>query len=296
MKCRSCKMDIPNGATVCPYCRMGQKRAGDLSCSGMLGALCCVVACFFALSMCSREPEKDSNTNSPAPTTTTAHLLSFAEQDKLVETLQNITKTTFGKNVSVIYDHIANRYNVRVWRESFAEFVNAENPDEWEKAIEQAISAEKILNQTIAEKDPTASLTFSYSSDEEGNNCLLTIHGGSVDYDARNPNPPETTSAETTTPPTEDSDVIQLNEHFVLSGLETEKTFLSSTITGIVTNVSDTDYSYVSISFALYDENGNKLEDAIDIVSGLKPGESWKFKAIGTTEATRMELSDFNAF
>lgn len=296
MKCRACKMDMPNGATVCPYCRTNQRKSTDLSCSGMLGALCCVIACFFALSMCSREPEKDSNTSPAAQTTTAAHSLSFAEQDKLVESLQNIAKTTFGKNVSAFYDRAANCYSVRVWQESFSEFVKAEKPDEWEKAIEQAISVEKVLSQTVAENDPSAWLSFSYSSDKEGNNCLLTIHGGSVDYDARNPNPSEITSAETTTPPTEDSDVIQLNEHFVLSELETEKTFLSSTITGIVTNVSDTDYSYVSISFALYDENGNKLEDAIDIVSGLKPGESWKFKAVGTAEAARMELSDFNAF
>ena len=89
---------------------------------------------------------------------------------------------------------------------------------------------------------------------------------------------------------------IQINDDFMLLECEVNKSLLSFTISGIVESISDKDFSFVSISFALYDKDGNKLEEISDNLSGLKAGETWKFEVIGTAEADSAKISDFKAF
>ncbi|MCX7715047.1 MAG: zinc ribbon domain-containing protein [Clostridia bacterium] len=51
-------------------------------------------------------------------------------------------------------------------------------------------------------------------------------------------------------------------------------------IEGTVKNNRSTAYSYVQITFGIYDKNGNKVGSAMDNVNNLGSGETWKFKAI----------------
>ena len=54
----------------------------------------------------------------------------------------------------------------------------------------------------------------------------------------------------------------------------------SKYVTGVLKNNSDKDKSYLQITFPYTDADGNKLGTAIDNISELKAGETWKFKAI----------------
>lgn len=53
------------------------------------------------------------------------------------------------------------------------------------------------------------------------------------------------------------------------------------TISGKVKNNSSMNYSYVEITFSVYDTENNKIGTCMDNISGLSAGETWSFKAIG---------------
>ncbi len=53
----------------------------------------------------------------------------------------------------------------------------------------------------------------------------------------------------------------------------------SVTVTGALKNVSNKKYSYVSITFTLYDADGYNIGTAMDNMNYLDTGESWKYKA-----------------
>lgn len=50
-------------------------------------------------------------------------------------------------------------------------------------------------------------------------------------------------------------------------------------VKGSLTNNIDSDWSYVSVSYSLYDKKGNKIDTANDYCDGLKSGKTWKFEA-----------------
>lgn len=280
MKCRSCKMDIPNGATVCPYCRMGQKRAGDLSCSGMLGALCCVVACFFALSMCSREPEKDSNTNSPAPTTTAPiaeNSLSESEQQSLIDSLANMIKSTYGKNFEVKYEDMFNYYSVRVWDDKITEASKSENTEEWEKIKEQAASFESRLNQQVKSVDETAYATFTFSTAETDYDGILLISNGELVFDFGYKEPEETTAPEET-PVTTNYPKIN---GFLIGDREGTTYDGYCDVVGVVANATGYNCSYVQITVGFYNDNNVKIDSGIDNILNLNAGETWQYEVTG---------------
>ena len=52
-------------------------------------------------------------------------------------------------------------------------------------------------------------------------------------------------------------------------------------IEGEIKNNTDKTYSYVEVTFNLYDENGAQLGTAIDNINNLEPNATWKYKAIG---------------
>jgi len=54
-----------------------------------------------------------------------------------------------------------------------------------------------------------------------------------------------------------------------------------TTITGEIKNNTDRTYSYVQVTFSLYDENGAQIGTAMDNINNLEPNGIWKFKAIG---------------
>lgn len=68
----------------------------------------------------------------------------------------------------------------------------------------------------------------------------------------------------------------------VLRNVEGNIGEFSSEVRGEATNESDTDYSYVQVSFAFYDSTGAKVGDALANTSGLDAGQRWVFEAVGT--------------
>lgn len=54
-------------------------------------------------------------------------------------------------------------------------------------------------------------------------------------------------------------------------------------IEGEIKNNTDKIYSYVEVTFNLYDANGAQLGTAMDNINNLEPNATWKYKAIGLT-------------
>lgn len=58
-------------------------------------------------------------------------------------------------------------------------------------------------------------------------------------------------------------------------------------IVGAVKNNRNRKYSYVQITFALYDESGAQVGTALDNISDLEAGGTWRFKAIILEDSAR---------
>jgi hypothetical protein len=58
-----------------------------------------------------------------------------------------------------------------------------------------------------------------------------------------------------------------------------------TTVTGTVRNNCGKDFSYVQVTFKLFDRSGNVVGTALANQNDLKAGETWKFKAFGTPAA-----------
>ena len=54
----------------------------------------------------------------------------------------------------------------------------------------------------------------------------------------------------------------------------------SSNIVGVVKNNTDKDYSYLQITFTLYDIDGNVVGSAFANVNNIKAGGTWRFEAM----------------
>lgn len=64
-------------------------------------------------------------------------------------------------------------------------------------------------------------------------------------------------------------------------------------IIGRIENPTDKDIEFVSVSFEIYDSEGNQIEETSDSINKLKSGKTWKFKAsVLSEEAARFELND----
>lgn len=64
------------------------------------------------------------------------------------------------------------------------------------------------------------------------------------------------------------------------AGLAIKNEKYSSYLEGKLKNESQESYSYVSVSFSLYDAQGNKIGVALDNTSDIGPGETWAFEAL----------------
>jgi hypothetical protein len=75
--------------------------------------------------------------------------------------------------------------------------------------------------------------------------------------------------------------------------METDE-YGSNFITGVVVNETQDTLTMVSITFSIFDKDGYKIEDALDLTDSLRPGEKWKFKAYvfedGAASAEPVEL------
>lgn len=72
--------------------------------------------------------------------------------------------------------------------------------------------------------------------------------------------------------------------------------YFATYITGVVQNNSGQTYSRVSITFDLYDSSGNRIGSAVAAISNLKAGGTWRFEAIGESNASRFEFSSIDCY
>lgn len=61
-------------------------------------------------------------------------------------------------------------------------------------------------------------------------------------------------------------------------------------IVGTIKNISDTTFTSASVQFALYDSVGNQIGTTADYISNFKAGNTWKFKAIITSDVAYFEF------
>ena len=69
----------------------------------------------------------------------------------------------------------------------------------------------------------------------------------------------------------------------LLSDRMTEDGIGSTYIEGEIKNNTNKQYSYVQVSFNLYDSKGNQLGTALANINNLDSNATWKYKAIGLT-------------
>ena len=67
---------------------------------------------------------------------------------------------------------------------------------------------------------------------------------------------------------------------------------------GIVENTTDKDLTGCSVSFTLYDEDGNVIGVADDYINDLKTGAKWRFSAYGSMgyEPASFELDELYGY
>lgn len=86
-------------------------------------------------------------------------------------------------------------------------------------------------------------------------------------------------------------------EDLEVSDLEMTTDSISTKITGKLTNNTDKTYSYVQVTFSLYDSEGALLGTALANVTNLEGGGVWKFEAIGVeTNVASYKLTDITKY
>lgn len=86
---------------------------------------------------------------------------------------------------------------------------------------------------------------------------------------------------------------------YVISDEEAVVDEFSYKITGILTNNSGRDCSYVQVEYNLYDADGNQIGTALANINNLKDGGTWKFEAFAFTSPESIasfELADVTGF
>ena len=69
-----------------------------------------------------------------------------------------------------------------------------------------------------------------------------------------------------------------------------------TTITGTLRNNCGKDFSYIEVTFKLFDRAGNVVGTALANQTNLKAGETWRFKAFGTPAARHDRLDEISAY
>lgn len=105
---------------------------------------------------------------------------------------------------------------------------------------------------------------------------LATQSAYSAALDAANPSSTVSSSAQ----PAEDTSA---SSDFSVSDEQLNKDTYSTTVTGTLTNNTGKDLSYVGVTYAFYDKNGNLIDNAYANATSLKAGASWKFEAYVVT-------------
>lgn len=86
-------------------------------------------------------------------------------------------------------------------------------------------------------------------------------------------------------------------EDLEISDLNMTTDDFSTKITGKITNNTDKTYSYVQVTFSLYDSEGALLGTALANVNNLEGGGVWKFEAVGFEQnVASYKLTDITKF
>ena len=86
---------------------------------------------------------------------------------------------------------------------------------------------------------------------------------------------------------------------YTIEGEELTGDEWSCTISGTYTNNAGKELSYVSVSYNLYDADGNQIGTAIASTSNLADGGTWKYEAYGTSplaDVVSYTLADVSGF
>lgn len=82
---------------------------------------------------------------------------------------------------------------------------------------------------------------------------------------------------------------------YEITDLKVDESGFTPKATGILKNNTDSDKSYIQITFAVKDKDGNKLGSAMANINNLKAGDTWKFEAMSfsTDEGQIIDLEDY---
>ena len=101
---------------------------------------------------------------------------------------------------------------------------------------------------------------------------------------------------ETSTSSTEQKQT-QTQEKFSLVDSEGTYDGFAYYVNGTIKNNTDKQYSYVQVTFNLYDASGAQIGTAMANINNLEGNGTWKFKAIGGTQnATRYKLAEITGW
>ncbi len=104
-------------------------------------------------------------------------------EETVLELLQEGFEVSFGENMDTSYDDSTSTYTIKVWQEGFATAVETEQGKEALSGmggqLETAI--ESMLEQ-IRTLDEDANITFSFVSDVDQNEELITIENGTTTF------------------------------------------------------------------------------------------------------------------
>ena len=74
---------------------------------------------------------------------------------------------------------------------------------------------------------------------------------------------------------------VQQEKFSLISDTKTTDSIGTTYIEGEIKNNTDRTYSYVQVTFNLYDSNGAQLGTAVDNINNLEANGTWKYKAMG---------------
>ncbi len=97
--------------------------------------------------------------------------------------------------------------------------------------------------------------------------------------------------------PSTPSSTSETQEKFSLIDSEGSHDGFAYYVTGSIKNNTDKEYSYVQVTFNLYDAEGAQIGTAMANINNLEANGTWKFKAIGgTEEAASYKLAEITGW
>ena len=88
--------------------------------------------------------------------------------------------------------------------------------------------------------------------------------------------------SDTTT--TNDNEMIETTEEFTLVDSQGTYDGYGYYVTGTIVNNTNKQYTYVQVTFNLYDSSGAQVGTALDNINYLEANGTWKFSAIGISD------------